>query len=393
MNIEEYIGQTQTFESMPIIFDLNLPADQQKVESLFKAGNVKSVIDDFAEQLKELYAIQNPTLVYTKDFKNSFKDCLEKLSQKAPLWKQGKWVYYPWLYNIVHILDRENFQVVRTARNRYLIDPVEQKKFFEATIGIAGLSVGNSVALALAMQGGGGKIKLADFDSLALTNTNRIRVGVENLGLKKVEIAARQMYVINPYMDIELFPEGLNEQNIDKFFGNPKLDVVVDEIDNMAIKLLIRQYAKKYKIAVAMGADNGDNAIIDIERYDLDQNIEPFHNRLGAITFEQLSSLDKFGIGRTITQFLGPENITERMLYSLAEMGKSIVSWPQLGGAALLNGIAVAYCLRKIINKQPVINNRSLIVLDGLLDPEYNNPENTKRRNDRINEFKQKFNL
>src|SRR6185369_4562465 len=106
--------------------------------------------------------------------------------------------------------------------------------------------------------------KLADFDTLALTNLNRIRGGVESLSLRKVEMTARQVYALNPYAEIELFPDGLNEGNIDKFFSDPKLDIVIDELDNIAVKFLIRQSAKKYKTPLVMGADNGDNAVVDV---------------------------------------------------------------------------------------------------------------------------------
>src|SRR3989338_6916881 len=107
-----------------------------------------------------------------------------------------------------------------------------------------------------------------------------------------------------------------------------------------------------------MGADNGDNAIIDIERYDKNPRMPFFHGRLGKTSYEELSKLDKFGIGRTITRHLGAENVTPRMLGSLQQMGKTIVSWPQLCGAAILNGSAIAYCARKVLTNHPLESNR-----------------------------------
>ena len=143
-----------------------------------------------------------------------------------------------------------------------------------------------------------------------------------------------------------------------------------------------------------MAADNGDNGVIDIERYDLDSAIPFFHGRMGDdISYEMLSGLDKFGIGKLITKLVGPENVTERMQQSLLEMGKTIVSWPQLGGAALLNGSAIAYCIRKIINDQPLEDNRSLISLDTLLIPGYDSEEEKKIRNDKTAAFKKIFHL
>jgi hypothetical protein len=142
-----------------------------------------------------------------------------------------------------------------------------------------------------------------------------------------------------------------------------------------------------------MAADNGDNGVVDVERYDLDPNTPFFHNRMGEVSYESLKSLDKFGIGKMITKLVGAENVTLRMQESLLEMGKTIVSWPQLGGAALLNGSAVAFVVRKILNNQPVENNRALISLDEKLIPNYFSPDETKKREDAALVFKKTFGL
>jgi tRNA threonylcarbamoyladenosine dehydratase len=377
--------------SKPIIFDLSKSTDREKVQQLFDLKKIQHISDDFEEQHLELYGIRNPSRVYTPGFKEEFSDYYKKLSGEKPLEQHGVWIYYPWLFKLVHTLAEEDFFIVRTARNRNLINSDEQKTFYNAKIGIGGLSVGSSVAFALTLQGGPRHIKLADMDRLALTNTNRVLSGIDNLGMLKVEMAARFMYQINPYMNIELYPNGLNKENIDEFCAD--LDLVVDELDNISIKYLIREQARKYKIPVVMGADNGDNAVVDIERYDLDPMTPYFHDRIPGATYESLSNLDKFGIGKTITQHIGPENITERMQESLLAMGKSIVSWPQLGGAALINGAAVAYCIRKILNGQPLEGNRALIVLDEKLIPNYNSSSEQEKRDRIANEFRKMFGL
>ena len=392
MSIETLIGPIPTaIEFTPVFFDLGIEAEQVKLKALAKSGAIRRVSDDYEEELQELFQIQNPTKVYTPDFKNIFKQYLAELEAKTPLWQQGKWVYYPWSSTLVHILPEEDFCRVRTARNRNLINEEEQEKFYNATVGIGGLSVGSSVALALALQGGAKHLKLADMDRLALSNTNRILMGVDNLGVLKVEMAARRIYEINPYSIVELFTDGLNKATIEKFFEG--LDIVIDELDNLAVKYLIREQAKKHRIAVVMAADNGDNAVVDIERYDLDANTPFFHGRMGDVSYEMLSTLDKFGIGKMITKHVGPENVTERMQQSLLEMGKTIVSWPQLGGAALINGAAVAYCIRKILNGQPLEANRSLVNLDSLLIPDYNSPDQTAKRAQIAADFKKVFGL
>ncbi len=372
----------------PQLFNLSKKEDSKALEELFEEQQVRRVSDDYDEQLHELFAVQNPATVYTPQFETNFSVFKKTLGD---LTVHGIWAYFPWSGVLTHILPDREFQLVRTARNQNLITSSEQRQFYNATIGIAGLSVGSSVAFAITLQGGGRKLKLADMDCLALTNTNRILTGVHELGQLKVDMAKRRICEMNPYADIELFAEGLTKTTIEKFFDG--LDLVIDEIDNLAVKCLIREEARKRRIPVLMAADNGDNAVVDIERYDLDPMTPFFHNRMGEVSYDMLKSLDKFETGRLITKLVGPENVTQRMQESLLEMGKTIVSWPQLGGAALVNGAAVAYCARKILTADPLESNRALISLDEKLIPGYTSEEERGKRYNVSKEFARKFGI
>jgi tRNA threonylcarbamoyladenosine dehydratase len=392
----DYLSKNANLDKQlkPIFLRLAEKKSLQSLEKLINQNKILSISDDYEEQLRELFAIENPQKVYGPLFGEQFNQHLAMLVKKLPLSEQGTWVYFPWNGNLVHILAENAFNKVRTARNRDLINDLEQNKFYNSVIGIGGLSVGNSVILSIVLQGGGRHIRIADFDRLALSNTNRIRGSITALGMQKSEMTARQIYEINPFAKVEIFTAGLTKENMKKFFaGPPKLDIILDELDNIAVKYLIRQYAKQYRVPLVMGADDGDNAVVDIERYDKNLKQKFFHGRLGDVSYEQLKNLDKFGIGKTITQHIGPENITERMQQSLLAMGKTIVSWPQLGGAALLNGSAVAYCVRKILNNQPLENNRAIISLDEKLIPNFNSKAEKKKRDKIAKNFKKMFGL
>tara|TARA_B100000508_G_scaffold60333_1_gene47118 strand:- start:160736 stop:161899 length:1164 start_codon:yes stop_codon:yes gene_type:complete len=377
-----------TAESKPTLFFLKNKEDKEAFENLFKKDCIKHINDDYKEQLSELFAIENPKLVFSPDFENKLEEYLAKVQKKSPLSEQGTWVYYPWLSRVVHVLPDKEFQKVRTARNKLLITDKEQQAFYNQVIGVAGLSVGNSVALTTILQGGSKHIKIADHDILELSNLNRIRVGVDSLAVPKVEATAREIYLINPYAIVEVFPNGITEENIKDFFKG--LDVVVDEIDELSKKHLLRQYAQKNRIPLVSGADNADQAVVDIERYDLDKNTKFFHGKITA-SYEDLQDMDKFETGKNIAQLIGLENHEERMLESLQAMGKKIASWPQLGGTAMLNGAAVAYCLRRIANKQSVIGKRTVFALDKAFDPEFMSQKSKKRRKGAIEAFKKIF--
>lgn len=378
----------------PRIFDFTSAIDKKEVEKLFSEGSVWRVSDDYEEQLREWYAYEHPDRIFHDSFESEFQVYSEELKNKLPFIYQGKWVYYPWSGTLAHLLDESQFQNVRFSRNRNLITPEEQKKYFDATIGIVGLSVGNSIALALTLSGGGARLKLADFDQLALSNLNRVRGGVHFLGTNKAYIAAMQVYELNPYAHIEVFPDGLNDGNIDSFFRSTHpLDIIIDEVDNLAVKYRIREYAKKYRLPVVMAADNGDNSVVDIERYDQDPRLTPFHGKMGDETYDSLRNMDKRETGRTIGRFIGAENIAKRMQESLLEVGKTLVSWPQLGGAALLNGPVVAYCVRKILNNQAIESERAFVSLDEVLDPSYVSEECKKQREISTERFKKQLGI
>jgi molybdopterin/thiamine biosynthesis adenylyltransferase len=392
MKLTQYLVNKpkETIGYKPKIFNLKNKSQKKDLSKLFEQKKIKHIVDDYKQQLEELFAINNPKLVFSLTFNVSFKNYLKKILAK-PLEEQGVWVYFPWSFTLVHILTDKDFQKVRMARNKNLINEKEQNQFYKAVVGIAGLSVGNSVALTIVMEGGAKHIKLADHDTLSLSNTNRIRTSITNLGLPKVEMTARQIYELNPYAKVEIISEGLNEKNIGKFCNG--LNVIIDEVDNLAIKYLLRIQAKNKKLPVVMAADNGDNGIIDIERYDLNPKTKFFHGRMGKTSYKELISLDKMGIGKMITKLVRPENVTPRMQKSLLEIGKSIISWPQLGGAATLNGSAVAYCVRQIVTGQPIENNRAIISLDEKLEANFHSKKSRLQRQRATLEFKKIFKL
>src|SRR5262249_731915 len=135
----------------------------------------------------------------------------------ALLHDYGRWVYYPWSGRLVHLLPPAEFRQLRLDRNRNKITRDEQARLARLTVGVVGLSVGNALALELALEGGCGHLKLADFDRLDLSNMNRIRAGVHDVGLTKTVLAARQIYEFDPYASLELFDAGLTDENIDPF--------------------------------------------------------------------------------------------------------------------------------------------------------------------------------
>jgi len=98
-----------------------------------------------------------------------------------------------------------------------------------------------------------GEIRLADFDIAELSNLNRLRTGLHNMGTNKTIIAAREIMEIDPFIEVILFHDGLLKQNMDDFFtGGGKLDLFIEVCDGMDIKIESRFKARELGIPVVM---------------------------------------------------------------------------------------------------------------------------------------------
>ena len=85
----------------------------------------------------------------------------------------------------------------------------EQARQRTLRIGVVGLSAGHSIAHVLAMEGLAGELRLADFDTVELSNLNRIPASVLDLGVNKAVVAARRIGEIDPYLRVLTIPEGI----------------------------------------------------------------------------------------------------------------------------------------------------------------------------------------
>lgn len=292
----------------------------------FKSKNPGAeVIDEYRELIQELFLIRNPKYKFGGDYKVELGAFVTAHLAGKPMEAAGNWFYFPWSKKLVHYLPDEMHQELRTARNRYLITAEEQKKFYNFRVGIAGLSVGSHAALTLAMMGAGRMMRLADPDAISGSNLNRIRLDFTYIGVNKCDAVTGLVYQINPYAEIGEYPKGVSAENLPEFLGGPpKLDVLVECMDNLELKIRARLEAKKLGIPVIMATDNGDGIIFDIERYDLDPNLELFNGVAGHLTLEEFQKFPPQELPKLATKIAGAGYVDLKMLYSLSEVGKSI---------------------------------------------------------------------
>jgi molybdopterin/thiamine biosynthesis adenylyltransferase len=285
--------------------------------------------DSIETQLLELLACRNPSL--SKDEILSLNMIQQHLKiHGETLHTYGVWVHYPWKRQLVHILDEEEFIEVRTNRNKYKINQNEQDLLRTKKIGIAGLSVGRAVATTIALERIAGEIRLADMDNLELSNLNRINAPLYEMGMNKTISVAREISEVDPFIKVKCFVDGLIEDNMDSFFQEEgKLDLFVEECDDIAVKIKSRLKCKELGIPVVM--ETNDNCVIDVERFDLEPDREIFHGALSGVNLEQVlkakSIADKIDAFSLLLDF---SLLSGDMKYSMNEINKTITSWPQL---------------------------------------------------------------
>jgi len=280
------------------------------------------------------------------------------------LHEYGVWVFYPWCRRLVHILDEAEFVELRTSRNKYKITAAEQQQLSQKTVGIVGLSVGSAVAFTMAMERCCGKLLLADFDTIDLSNLNRIRASLKDLGLNKAVLMAREISEIDPYLQVEVFAEGLHAENMGEFIS--QVDLLIDECDSLETKLKMRLVAKELQVPVVM--ETSDRGMIDIERFDLEPGRPLFHGRIEHIPWQASTGKPSRELSmQLLTSIVDVAKVSDRMKMSYAELGKSIGTWPQLASAVMLGGGTVTDTARRLLLGEDLPSGRFYIDLSVLI--------------------------
>jgi tRNA threonylcarbamoyladenosine dehydratase len=327
---------------------------------------VFEIVDIYDQQIQELFRILNPKASEKSQEFEHFK----KERPAGDL--AGTWIYYPWSGMLVHTLGQKELFAIRTNRNQMLITKEEQQKLKDSVVGITGMSVGAGMAVSLAYSGISETIKIADFDELDTSNLNRLREGLSSVGKPKVNLAAQNIYEVNPFANVQAFEKGIDDNNIDQFFTEPNLNVVIDEIDDFKIKVQLRKQAKKYSVPVLMFSSLGDNILIDIERYDTEPELPIFHGLLGDLTDEITNNpnITEEDEKKYAVLLVGQEYVPTRALATLIEMGKTLVGRPQLYSTVAVDSGLSTYLVRKIINGDKLASGRYFVKFSELFDLE-----------------------
>jgi len=271
----------------------------------------------------------------------------------SPTGRYGTVAWYPWRKKAVLLLEESEFIEVRTNRNRNKIRSEEQQELSMKSVGVVGMSVGRSVAIAMAMERVIGRLHLADSDTIELSNLNRIPASVFELGDSKLISTARAIAEVDPYLEVEVWPMGFVPEVMEEFLGG--LDLVVDACDAPSAKALLRLGARDRRMSLIM--ETNDRGLLDIERYDLEETEDFLHGRLTA---EQLTELAGGGVWtpELLDAFVDLSSISDRAKESLGEVGKTLVGWPQLHSDVAIGAGMAASVARRILLGEDLADQR-----------------------------------
>ena len=159
------------------------------------------------------------------------------------------------------------------------------KALRKKTVGIAGCGgLGSNCAIALARTGLG-KLVIADFDIVQLSNLNRQYYFHEQIGQKKVFALSDNIYFANPKVKVEPHDVKLIPSEIESLFAD--CDVVVEAFDDATAKKMITETMMERlpEIPLILGngmAGFGPSNIIKTEK--IDKNLYVCGDGFGEIS-------------------------------------------------------------------------------------------------------------
>ncbi|BBX10286.1 Rv1355c family protein [Mycolicibacterium aichiense] len=275
-----------------------------------------------------------------------------------------RWAHYPWRRSVVAVPGPQAFRRLRLDRNRNMITLAEQQRLATITVGVVGLSVGHAIAHTLAAQGLCGELRLADFDSLELSNLNRVPATVFDIGVNKAIVAARRIAELDPYLRVRVLTDGLTMDTMGGFLDG--LDIAVEECDSLDIKVAIREAARARRVPVLMASS--DRGLIDVERYDLEPDRPILHGLLGAIGAAELAGLSSTDKVPHVLSIIDAGRLSARGAASLVEVGRTLSTWPQVAGDIAVGAATIAEAVRRIGLRERLPSGRARIDVSHSLD-------------------------
>lgn len=183
-------------------------------------------------------------------------------------------------------MDNNEYYNLAVTRNLGLVSKEEQIKLRGSRVAVAGCGGLGGRQLIDLVRMGVGSFNIADFDEFSIKNINR-QVGATSstADRPKADVMAEMAKDIHPGVEINIFPDGITQENIDEFVSNA--DVIVDAVDFFAMpaRLMLHRTARKHGKPVVLAAPLGFSGTLSVfvpdgmtfeEYFDINDEMELF---------------------------------------------------------------------------------------------------------------------
>ncbi|WP_343847036.1 ThiF family adenylyltransferase [Bowmanella denitrificans] len=234
------------------------------------------------------------------------------------------------------------------SRNIGWFTESEQAELKDKCVAIAGCGgVGGIHTLTMARLGIG-RFKLADFDDFGIENFNRqVGATMDTVGLPKLDVTQKSVKGINPDAYCEVYPKGINDENIDVFLDGA--DLYIDSLDFFAMpprRLVFQACADKGIPAVTAAPLGMGTAFLCFLPGKM-----TFEEYFGMEGRSELEQFLRFYIGLAPNALHANYLVDPTRLDLAAKKGPSTIT-----GCTMCAGVASAYAAKILLNRGPLIH-------------------------------------
>lgn len=258
-------------------------------------------------------------------------------------------------------MEAVTFYEEMVGRNIGVLTAEEQKKLKDTCIAVAGCGGMGGLSAEQLVRLGVGHVKIADFDSFCVHNLSR-QCGstTSNIGQNKAEVLGRHFKDINPHLKLDIFKDGVTQENAGQFIGGAK--VIIDGTDLSRLGSTIAMYN---------AARNSNICVVNPNAIGFGVNVFVFGPK--TVSLEDYLGLSS-GVDPRIALLklvpYVPSYVDPTIMRKIA-LGETFlpnIAMPQYFGTAIAVSEAVMMVLGKI--PQPTGPNPRLFIMD-LLDRKF----------------------
>lgn len=145
---------------------------------------------------------------------------------------------------------------LRYLKNFQALSLEEQRRICAAKVLICGCGGLGGISANLLARVGVGCLRLIDRDNFVISNLNRQwACDTKQLSRPKALVAAEQIRVINPLIDLDVYQEALKEDNVGQLVQGT--DLVLDALDNLETRFILGKEASRQGISFIHAAVAG----------------------------------------------------------------------------------------------------------------------------------------